>query len=209
MSNSNSKSLIIMIDVKYIDRVTWDSELGKQLRDLRGRTSRRKLSDKTSALGRRVSQPYLYQLEKPNSSINRFKSNHLTVSLDIIQVLAKALEFELTDIFTNSLSTSNSKSFIIMIDVKYIHTVRRDSELGEHLRALRGKTSRRKLSDKTSALGRRVPREYIQQLEKPNLSINCLKSDHLSVSLDIIQVLAKALEVELTDIFTKSAIISQ
>jgi hypothetical protein len=100
MSSSNSKSLIIMIDVKYIDRVTWDSELGEQLRALRGKTSRRKLSDKTSALGRRVAQPYLYQLEKPNFSINRFKSNHLTVSLDIIQVLAKALEVELTDIFT-------------------------------------------------------------------------------------------------------------
>ena len=208
MSSSNSKSLIIMIDVKYIDRVTWDSKLGEQLRALRGRTSRRKLSDKTSALGRRVSQKYLYQLEKPNSSINRFKSNHLTVSLDIIQVLAKALEFELTDIFTKSISSSNSKSFI-MIDVKYIYRVRRDSELGEQLRALRGKTSSRKLSDKTSALGRRVPREYILQLEKPNLSINHLKGDHLSVSLDIIQVLAKALEVELTDIFTKSAIIFQ
>ncbi len=94
-----------MIDVKYIHRVIWDSELGEQLRALRGRTSRRKLSDMTSALGRRVSQKYLYQLEKPNSSIKRFKSNHLTVSLDIIQVLAKTLEFELTDIFTKSLST--------------------------------------------------------------------------------------------------------
>ncbi len=208
MSSSNSKSLIIMIDIKYIDRVTWDSELGEHLRAFRGKTSRRKLSDKTSALGRRVSQKYLYQLEKSNSSINRFKSNHLTVSLDIIQVLARALEFELTDIFTKSLSSSNSKSFI-MIDVKYIYRVTWDSELGEHLRALRGKTSSRKLSDKTSALGRRVPREYILQLEKSNLSTNHLKSDHLNVSLDIIQVLAKALEVELTDIFTKSAIIFQ
>jgi ribosome-binding protein aMBF1 (putative translation factor) len=187
----------------------WDSELGKQLRALRGKTSRRKLSDETSALGRRVSQKYLYQLEKPNSSINRIKSNHLTVSLDIIKVLAKALEVKLTDIFTKSLSSSNSKTFIIMIDVKYIHRVRWDSELVEHLRALRGKTSYHKLSDKTSALGRRVPHEYIQELEKPNRAINRIKSDHLTVSLDIIQVLAKALEVELTDIFTKSAIISQ
>jgi hypothetical protein len=208
MSSSSSKSLIIMIDVKYIDRVTWDYELGEHLRALRGRISRRKLSDKTSALGRRVSQKYLYQLEKPKSTINRLKSNHLTVSLDIIQVLAKTLEFELTDIFTKSISSSNSKSFI-MIDVKYIYRVRWDSELGEHLRALRGKTSSHKLSDKTSALGRRVPYEYILQLEKSNLSTNHLKSDHLSVSLDIIQVLAKALEVELTDFFTKSAIISQ
>jgi len=209
MSTSNSKSLIIMIDVKYIHRVIWDSKLGEQLRALRGRTSRRNLSDMTSAWGRRVSQKYLYQLEKPNSSIKRFKSNHLTVSLDIIQVLAKALEFELTDIFTKSLSTSNSKSFIIMIDVNYIHRVRWDSELVEHLRAFRGETSYHKLSDKTSALGRRVPHEYIQELEKPNRAINRIKSDHLTVSLDIIQVLAKALEVELTDIFTKSAIISQ
>ena len=91
-----------MIDVKYIDRVRRDSELGEHLRALRGKTSCRKLSDKTSALGRRVSQTYLYQLEKPKSTIKRFKSNHLTVSLDIIQVLAKALEVELTDIFTKS-----------------------------------------------------------------------------------------------------------
>ena len=208
MSSSSSKSFIIMIDVKYIDRVIWDSELGEHLRALRGKTSRRKLSDKTSALGRRVSQPYLCQLEKPKSTINRFKNNHLTVSLDIIQVLAKALEVELTDIFTKSISSGNSKSFI-MIDVKYIYRVRRYSELGEHLRALRGKTSRRKLSDKTSALGRCVPREYIQYLENSDLSTDHLKGDHLSVSLEVIQVLAKALEVELTDIFTKSAIISQ
>jgi hypothetical protein len=107
------------------------------------------------------------------------------------------------------MSTSNSKSLIIMIDVKYIHRVIWDSKLGEQLRALRGRTSRRNLSDKTSALGRRVPHEYIQELEKPNRAINRIKSDHLTVSLDIIQVLAKALEVELTDFFTKSAIIFQ
>jgi hypothetical protein len=128
--------------------------------------------------------------------------------LDLIQVLAAALEVELTDILTKSISSSNSKSFI-MIDVKYIYRVRRYSELGEHLRTLRGKTSRRELSDKTSALGRRVPREYIQYLENSDLSTDHLKGDHLSVSLDVIQVLAKALEVELTDIFTKLAIISQ
>ena len=198
-----------MIDINYIHRVIWDSKLGEQLRALRGRTSRRNLSDMTSAVGRRVSQKYLYQLEKPKSSIKRFKSNHLTVYLDIIQVLAKALEFELTDIFTNSLSSRNSKGFIIMIDVKYIHRVKWDSELVEQLRALRGKTSYYKLSDKTSAFGRRVPDEYIQELEKPNSAINRIKSDHLTVSLDIIQVLVKALEVELTDFFTTSAIISQ
>jgi hypothetical protein len=96
-----------------------------------------------------------------------------------------------------------------MIDVKYIYRVRRDSELGEHLRALRGKTSSRKLSDKTSALGRRVPREYILYLENSIFPQITSRGDHLSVSLDVIQVLAKALEVELTDIFTKSAIISQ
>jgi hypothetical protein len=126
-----------------------------------------------------------------------------------LQFLAYTIVLLSTVIELGSMSSSNSKSFIIMIDVKYIDRVRWDSELGEHLRALRGKTSRRKLSDKTSALGRRVPQQYIQQLEKPNLSISRLKSNHLTVSLDIIQVLAKALEVELTDIFTESAIISQ
>jgi hypothetical protein len=107
------------------------------------------------------------------------------------------------------MSSSNSKKFITMIDVEYIDKVRWDSELGNRLKVLRGKTSRRKLADKTTELGRRVPQQYIQQLEQPSFSINRLKSDHLTVSLEIIQVLAEALGVELTDIFTKSAVISR
>ena len=126
-----------------------------------------------------------------------------------LQFLAYTIVLLLIVIELGSMSSSSSKSLIIMIDVKYIDRVIWGSELGEHLRALRGKTSRRKLSDKTSALGRRVPREYIQYLENSDLSTDHLKGDHLSVSLDVIQVLANALEVELTDIFTKSAIISE
>ena len=107
------------------------------------------------------------------------------------------------------MSSSNSKNLITMIDVEYIDRVRWDSELGDRLKNLRGKTSRRKLADRTTELGRRVPQQYIQQLEQPNFSINRLKSNHLTVSLEVIRVLADALDVELTDIFTKSAIISQ
>lgn len=102
MSRDSSKELITMINIEYIDRVRWDSELGDRLKNLRGKTSRRKLADKTNELGRRVPQQYIQQLEQPNFSINRLKSNHLTVSLEVVQVLAQALDVELTEIFTKS-----------------------------------------------------------------------------------------------------------
>jgi len=95
-----------MIDVEYIDKIKWDAELGDRLKHLRGNTSRRELADRTNALGRRVAHQYIQQLEQPNFSINRLKSNHLTVSLDVVQVLAEALEVELTDVFTKSAKIS-------------------------------------------------------------------------------------------------------
>lgn len=103
------------------------------------------------------------------------------------------------------MSSDSGKNQIIMIDIGYIDKIKWDAELGERLKALRGKTSRRELSNRTKNFGRRVAHQYIQQLEQPEFSINRLKGDHLTVSIDVIKVIAAALGVELIDIFTKSA----
>lgn len=91
-----------MLDLKYIDKVKWDDNLGKRLQELRRETSRRALADKTTELGHRVAHQYIQQLEQPSLFAHRLKSNHLTVSLDVVQVLCKALGADLTDIFTES-----------------------------------------------------------------------------------------------------------
>ncbi len=91
-----------MLDLKYIDKVKWDDNLGKRLQELRRETSRRALADKTTELGHRVAHQYIQQLEQPSLFAHRLKRNHLTVSLDVVQVLCKALGADLTDIFTES-----------------------------------------------------------------------------------------------------------
>jgi hypothetical protein len=106
MSSSNSKEPIIMIDVEYIDKIKWDAELGERLKTLRGNTSRRELAVRTKALGRRVAHQYIQQLEQPTFSVNRLKRDYLTVSLDIVRVLAEALGVELVDIFAKSAKIS-------------------------------------------------------------------------------------------------------
>lgn len=102
MASDNSKQEQLMLDLKYIDRIKWDEDLGKRLQELRRETSRRALADRTTELGHRVAHQYIQQLEQPNLFTHRLKSNRLTVSLDVVQVLCKALGGDLTDIFTES-----------------------------------------------------------------------------------------------------------
>lgn len=91
-----------MLDLKYIDRVKWSDDLGKRLQTLRRKTSRRALVEKTTELGHPVAYQYIQQLEQPSVFARRIKSSHLTVSLDVVQVLCDALGAELTDIFAES-----------------------------------------------------------------------------------------------------------
>lgn len=91
-----------MLDIKYVDRVKWNGVFGKRLKDLRRETSRRALANKTTELGHRVAHQYIQQLEQPDLFTHRIKSNYLTVSLDVVQVLCLALGGDLTDIFTES-----------------------------------------------------------------------------------------------------------
>lgn len=91
-----------MIDLEYVDKIKWTDELGGRLQRLRSDTSRRELANKTKELGHRVAHQYIQQLEQPSLFTQRLKSNHLTVSLEVVQVLCKALNADLTDIFTKS-----------------------------------------------------------------------------------------------------------
>jgi hypothetical protein len=91
-----------MIDLEYVDKIKWNDDLGARLQALRNEISRRELSNRTEELGHRVAHQYIQQLEQPSLFTHRLKSSHLTVSLDVVQVLCKALGADLTDIFTRS-----------------------------------------------------------------------------------------------------------
>lgn len=91
-----------MIDIEYIDKIKWNDELGQRLQLLRSNVSRRELASKTKDLGHRVAHQYIQQLEQPSLFTARLKSDYLTVSLDVVQVLCHALGADLTDIFVKS-----------------------------------------------------------------------------------------------------------
>jgi DNA polymerase III delta subunit len=61
--------------------------------------------------------------------------------------------------------------------------------------------SRRQLTQKTEELGLRIAHQYIQQLEQPHLFTKRLKSNTLTVSVEIVNVLCAALGTDFTDFF--------
>lgn len=91
-----------MLDLKYIDTVRWDKELGQRLQALRGNMSRRKLAEKSEELGNKVSHQYIQQLEQPEVFIQRKNALYLTVSIDIIKTLCTALGAEVYDLFDSA-----------------------------------------------------------------------------------------------------------
>lgn len=98
----------------------------------------------------------------------------------------------------------NSKKEIIMVDIQHIATLKWTEEQGFKLLSLRGKMSRRELAEKTEELGTGIARQYIQQLEQPHMFIKRIKSDYLTVSIEVVQVLCEALEVDITDFFNSA-----
>jgi DNA-binding Xre family transcriptional regulator len=77
---------------------------------------------------------------------------------------------------------------ILMVPVQYISHLRWDKELGERLKALRGKIPRRELATRVQEHGQDCSHQYIQKLEMGNAG---------SVSLEIIQAICDVLEVKL------------
>ena len=94
-----------------------------------------------------------------------------------------------------------------MIDSRYVATIKWDLSLGERLQALRGATSRRQLSERTRTLGRLVTHQYIQQLEQPEHQLKRIKASYLTVSLEVVETICAALEIEVTDLFDSAKII--
>lgn len=89
-----------MIDIRYVAAIRWDEDLAKRLRSLRGKLSRRALAQKTQELGRGVSHQYIQQLEQPSIFTERLKStDSLTVSFDVVEVMCKALNADLAELF--------------------------------------------------------------------------------------------------------------
>lgn len=102
------------------------------------------------------------------------------------------------------LASVNSKKTVIMIYTEHIATLKWTQEQASKLLYLRGKMSRRELAQRTEELGTRIAHQYIQQLEQPHMFTKRLKSENLTVSIEVVQVLCQALEVDITDFFNSA-----
>lgn len=102
------------------------------------------------------------------------------------------------------LASANSKKEVLMIDIEHIATLRWTEEQASKLLFLRGKMSRRELAEKTEELGTGIARQYIQQLEQPHMFIKRIKSDYLTVSIEVVQVLCEALGTDVTEFFNSA-----
>ncbi len=106
------------------------------------------------------------------------------------------------------MASVNSNKEVIMIDVEHIATLKWTEDQAQKLLAMRGKMSRRQLEEKTEELGLKVAHQYIQQLEQPHLFTKRLKSDTLTVSVEVIKILCAALETNITDFFNSAKILT-
>jgi hypothetical protein len=100
------------------------------------------------------------------------------------------------------------KKIMMTIDIEHIATFKWTSEQGFLLQSLRGEMSRRQLSQKTEELGLRIAHQYIQQLEQPHLFSKRLKSDNLTVSIEVMKIICTALEVDISEFFNSAKIIT-
>lgn len=113
----------------------------------------------------------------------------------------------LATIYRNFMMTStNSKNEIVMVDIKHVYSLTWTQQQALTLQALRGNMTRRQLSEMTNQLGYRVAYQYIQQLEQPHIFAKRLKSDDITVSLKVVQVLCKVFNVDVSAFFNSAKI---
>lgn len=101
-ASANSKKQATMIDIEHIATLKWTQKQASKLLDLRGKMSRRELAEKTEELGTRIAHQYIQQLEQPHIFTKRLKSENLTVSREVVEVICKALEADITDFFNSA-----------------------------------------------------------------------------------------------------------
>ncbi|RAM47941.1 MAG: hypothetical protein C6Y22_30620 [Hapalosiphonaceae cyanobacterium JJU2] len=100
LASSNGKKIITMIDIQHVATLKWGEAQARKLTELRGSTPRRQLEQKTTELGLKVAHQYIQQLEQPEYYANRLKSKTLTVSVDVVNILCKALNVDISYFFT-------------------------------------------------------------------------------------------------------------
>jgi DNA-binding Xre family transcriptional regulator len=105
------------------------------------------------------------------------------------------------------LTSDSSKRIIKMVDLQHVASFRWTEAQAAKLTAIRGKMSRRQLEQKTIEIGKKVTHQYIEQLERPEYYVGRLKNgDALTVSIEVVQVLCQALEVDISEFFNTANI---
>jgi hypothetical protein len=104
MSSDTNKKLI-MLELDIIASVEWTPDLGKKLKEMRGKVSRRALAAKVQEeYGYKVSQQYIQLLEHPEGS----EKAPSTVSFKLLRYLTQALDKDIYDLFNSPKIFSNA-----------------------------------------------------------------------------------------------------
>lgn len=104
--------------------------------------------------------------------------------------------------------SSNNSREATMIDLKYIATIRWTPELGSRLQKLRTskKLSRYEVERRTIDLGERVAQQYLNQLENPQIQIDRINNNYLTVAIEKVASILNAMDFDLTDLFDSAKI---
>lgn len=103
VGNSKKRKKIILLNTEDIAMMKWGELQAQRLRDLRGDMTRVALQERTTELGLKVTHQYIQQLENPSLFTTRLKSGVLTVSVEIINSLALALEVDTTYFYSSAI----------------------------------------------------------------------------------------------------------
>ncbi len=81
-----------MVPIEWVVMLAWNKDCGKNLKSLRGKRSRREISNMLVELGVECSQEYIRKLENGEAA---------SVSTKIITAIAKTLDVELIEIMSD------------------------------------------------------------------------------------------------------------
>ena len=86
---SNQIEPTVLIPLKYVSDVRWTQEMGHNLKSLRGKTSRRELSEKLKTIGYSCSHQNIQRIEDGVAK---------TVPYELIVSISQALDIEISKI---------------------------------------------------------------------------------------------------------------
>jgi transcriptional regulator with XRE-family HTH domain len=93
-ANIKSKNIkeVIMVPIEWVVMLGWNKECGRSLKSIRGKKSRREISDMLLNAGVECSQEYIRKLENGEAA---------SVSTKIITAIAQILDVELIEIMSD------------------------------------------------------------------------------------------------------------